>query len=140
MSSERKAVAIKPGAEIQSLIDTHIGAFNAQNIKLFLSDFGDYAVIIDGIAPYRWLGPSAPAHWLADVERWRKANSVVEEHLSYEMGFWNEEGPFAYAVVSGTLTVTLPKETVIRTGTLAYTFGKRDHSWKIEAQAWGRSS
>jgi hypothetical protein len=134
------AVGIKPPAEIQSLIDTHIRAFNTRNTKLFLSVFGDSAIIVDGIAPYRWIGPHAPAHWLEDVELWRKANGVVEEHISYEMGFWNEEKQFAYAVVSGTLTVKLAKESVVRTGTLAYTFAKHDHKWTIEAQAWGRTS
>ena len=130
----------KPPTEIQTLIDTHINGFNTQNLDLFLSVFGDTAIIIDGIAPYRWLNPDAPAHWLADVETWRKANGVVEEHLSYEMGFWNVEGPYAYAVISGSLTVKLAKQSVIRTGTLAYTFANQNGEWKIEAQAWGRTS
>jgi hypothetical protein len=133
-------VTSKPPTEIQTLIDTHINGFNTQNPDLFLSVFGDTAIIIDGIAPYRWLNPDAPAHWLADVEKWRKANGVVEEHVSYGMGFWNVEGPYAYAVISGTLTVKLAKQSVIRTGTLAYTFAKHGDEWKIEAQAWGRTS
>ena len=130
----------KPPAEIQTLIDTHISGFNTQNRDLFLSVFGDNAIIIDGIAPYRWFSPGAPARWLADVENWRKVNRVVEEHLTYEMGFWNMEEPYAYAVISGTLTVRLMGQSVIRTGTLAYAFAKHDGTWKIEAQAWGRTS
>ena len=130
----------KPPTEIQTLIDTHINGFNTQNLGLFLSVFGDTAIIIDGIAPYRWLNPNAPAHWLADVEKWRDANGVVEEYLSYEMGFWNVEGPSAYAVLSGTLTVKLRGQSVIRSGTLAYTFTKHEGVWKIDAQAWGRTS
>jgi hypothetical protein len=55
----------------------------------------------------RWLNPDAPAHWLDDVEKWRKANGVTVEHASYEMGFWNVEGNHAYAVISGTLTVNV---------------------------------
>ncbi len=130
----------KPPVEIWSLIDTHIGGFNSQNLDLFLSVFGDNAIIIDGIAPYRWLSPNAPARWLSDVEKWRKANGVIEEHLSYEMGFWTVEGDYAYAVVSGTLTVKLRSQSLIRTGTLAYTFAKHDGTVKIGAQAWGRTS
>ena len=49
------------------------------------------AIIIDGIAPYRWLNPNAPANWLADVEKWRKGLGVTKEHLSYEMGFWTHD-------------------------------------------------
>ena len=130
----------KPPAEIQKLIETHVTAFNTQDNGLFASVFGDTAIIVDGIAPYRWLNPNAPANWLADVAKWRADLEVSHEHLDYEMGFWNVEGAFAYAVVLGTLTVMIKGRPVIRTGTLAYTFAKRDGAWKIEAQAWGRTS
>jgi ketosteroid isomerase-like protein len=129
-----------PPAEIQSLIDSHINAFNTQDNKLLFSVFGDTAIIIDGIAPFRWLNPNAPANWLADVEKWREGLGVTKEHLLYEMGFWNVEGSSAYAVVIGTLTITTKDQSIVRTGTLAYTFAKRDGVWKIEAQAWGRTS
>ena len=78
--------------EIQTLIDNHINGFNTQNIELFLSIFGDTSIIIDGIAPYRWLNPNARTNRLAAVEKWREDFGVSSEHLSYEMGFWNVEG------------------------------------------------
>jgi ketosteroid isomerase-like protein len=134
------SVTSNPPAVIQTLIDAHIKGFNTQDIDLFLSVFGDTAIIIDGIAPYRWLNPNAPANWLADVEKWRENLGVTYEQLSYEMGFWNVEGSSAYAVISGTLTITIKGKSVVRTGTLAYTFANRDGVWKIEAQAWGRTS
>ena len=136
----RMTVADNPPREIQTLIDNHIIGFNTQNSELFLSVFGDTAIIIDGIAPYRWLNPNAPANWLADVEKWRKDLGVSYENLSYDMGFWNVEGSNAYAVIAGTLTVTIKGQTVARTGTLAYTFSKHGEEWKIDAQAWGRTS
>ena len=104
---EMVTMAGNPPREIKSLIDNHIDGFNTQNIELFLGVFGDTAIIIDGIAPYRWLNPNAPANWLADVEKWRKGLGVSYEHLSYEMGFWNVEESHAYAVIAGTLTVTI---------------------------------
>ena len=130
----------KPPSEIQTLIQDHINGFNSQNSELFSRVFGDTAIIIDGIAPYRWLNPNAPANWLADVEKWREKFGVTYEHLSYEMGFWNVEGSDAYAVIAGTLTVTINGQNVVRTGTLAYTFSKHGEEWKIDAQAWGRTS
>ena len=96
-------MANPPPSEIQTLIENHVKGFNDQNTELFSSVFGETAIIIDGIAPYRWLNPNAPANWLADVEKWRKDLGVTYEHLSYEMGFWNVEGPHAYAVISGPL-------------------------------------
>ena len=42
------------------------------------------------------------------------------------MGFWNVQGAHAYAVISGTLTVTIQGQAVARTGTLAlYVFEAR---------------
>src|SRR5262245_14174282 len=130
----------KPPTEIQSLIDAHINGFNTGNNDVFLSVFGDTAIIIDGIAPYRWLNPNAPGNWLADVEKWREDLGVSDEHLSYETGFWNVEDSAAYAVIAGRLSVTVKGQSVVRTGTLAYTFARRNGIWKIEAQAWGRTS
>ena len=104
----------EPPSEIQTLIEDHINGFNTQNTELFLGVFGDTAIIIDGIAPYRWLNPNAPANWLADVEKWREKFGVSHEHLSYEMGFWNVEGSYAYAVIAGTLTITIKGQNVVR--------------------------
>jgi hypothetical protein len=139
-SQASTAVVNELPAEIQTLIDSHIKGFNTQDNALFLSVFGDTAIVIDGIAPYRWMTPDGPAKWLADVEKWRKDLGVTYEHLDYEMGFWNVEGSAAYAVVDGTLTVTMKGQTVVRKGTLAYTFSKVSGVWKIEAQAWGRTA
>jgi hypothetical protein len=133
-------VTSKLPSEIQTLIEDHINGFNTRNTKLFLSVFADTAIIIDGIAPYRWLNPNAAANWLADVEKWRENRGVSHEHLSYEMGFWNVEGSYAYAMVAGTLKVTIKGQTVVRTGTLAYTFSKHHQVWMIDAQAWGRTA
>ena len=130
----------RPPNEIETLIENHALGFNTGNTELFLSVFGETAIIIDGIAPYRWLNPDAPTKWLADVEKWRAGLGVTYENLSYELGFWNVEGSHAYAVTSGTLTVTIKGQSVVRTGTLAYTFTKHGDTWKIESQAWGRTS
>ena len=77
---------------------------------------------------------------MADVASWREALGVAKETLSYETGFSTVEDSSAYAVINGTLTVTLKKQTIVRRGLLTYTFTKRDGVWKIGAQAWGRTS
>jgi hypothetical protein len=73
--------------ELRDLLEAHIKGFNEQDHELFLSVFGDKAVIVDGIAPYLWLNPNAPAKWIADCEKWRANLGVTYEHLAYEMGF-----------------------------------------------------
>ena len=120
--------------------ENHINGFNTQNNELFLSAFGDTAIIIDGIAPSRWLNPNAPANWIADSDKWRKDLGVSYENLSYEMGFWNVESSKALRRHIGKFTVTIKGQTIVRTGTLAYTSSKHGDEWKIDAQAWGRTS
>jgi tRNA(Met) C34 N-acetyltransferase TmcA len=53
----RIVVTSNSPAAIQTLFDAHINGFNTQNNDLFLSVFGDTAIIIDGSAPYRRLNP-----------------------------------------------------------------------------------
>ena len=79
-------------SEIETLIENHINGFNTQNTELFLGVFGDTAIIIDGIAPYRWLNPNAPANWLADVEKWRQNLEVSHERLSHKDGVLERGG------------------------------------------------
>lgn len=129
-----------PPPEIEKLIENHIAAFNTSDIALFHNVFGDTAIIVDGIAPYRWLNPNAPSKWLADVEKWRNGLGVTQERFEYELAFWMVEGDYAYAVISGTLNVTMKDRDMATTGNLAYTFSKHDGEWKIDAQAWGRTS
>jgi hypothetical protein len=124
--------------ELETLIRNHIKGFNDHDRDLFLSVFGDTAIIIDGIAPYRWLNPNAPANWLADVDKWHETYNVTGENLVYEMGIWSVEGASAYAVISGTLSVTMKGQSITREGHMTYTFAKHDGAWKIEAQSWAR--
>jgi ketosteroid isomerase-like protein len=123
-------------AEIQGLIEAHINAFNTNDNNAFYEVFSDNAIIVDGIAPFCWPNPNGPEKWMSDVAKWREGLGVVKEHLSFSI----VEGPAAYAVVSGTLTVTLKELSIVRKGMLSYTFAERDGVWKIGAQAWGRTS
>lgn len=50
---EAESVTNTLPAEMQTLIDSHVKGFNAQDNSLFLSVFVDTPIIIDCIAPYR---------------------------------------------------------------------------------------
>lgn len=129
-------------AEIKALIETALGAFNDKNLTLFNSTFGGDVVIVDGFAPYRWLGPNAQSRWWADAETWAKDLGVLGEHISIqEILHWQVVGTRAYAVISATLTITLRKgEPITRPGILTYTFVKLGEDWKAEGHTWGRLS
>jgi hypothetical protein len=74
----------EPPAEIMALINTALEAFNRKDAAVFNSVFGGDVVIVDGFAPFRWIGPDALARWWADAETWGKAGGVVKEHISFD--------------------------------------------------------
>ena len=127
-------------SEIQALIEAHINGFNTHNTELLLGLYGDTAIIIDGIAPWRWMNPNAAANWIADSDKWFENIGVSGHHLSVGMAFGMVEGSYAYAVLAGTYTATVKDQTVVRPGTLIYTFSKHGEEWKIDAQVWGRTA
>jgi len=129
-------------AEIESVITTALDAFNRKDAAMFTGVFGGQVVIIDGFAPFRWIGPDAAARWWADAEVWAHNGGVTKEHIALdEIRFCEVNGSRAYAVLSATLTINLKAaEPIIRRGSLVYTFGRQGGVWKAEGHAWGRSS
>src|SRR5215831_17102954 len=90
-------------AEIKHVIDTALGAFNAKNYTAFNSTFGGEVVIIDGFAPFRWVGPDAQGQWWADAERWAKDLGVLSEQIIVEkVEHWQVVDTRAYVVLSAT--------------------------------------
>jgi hypothetical protein len=131
-----------PPAEIKQVIDTALSAFNAKDYTAFNNTFGGEVVIIDGFAPFRWIGPDAQGRWWSEAERWAKDLGVVSEHIAVEKVLhWQVVGTRAYAVLSATLKITLQqREPIIRPGILTYTLVKLDADWKAEGHAWARLS
>jgi ketosteroid isomerase-like protein len=98
----------EPPAEIMTLIDTVFNAFNTKDCALLYSAYVGNLVVIDGFAPYRWVGPDAVAEWWTDAEAWAKEGGVEKEHLAYDgIRAWGLVG--AYASKAATLTITLKK-------------------------------
>src|SRR5262249_1261822 len=99
-------------------------------------------VVIDGFAPYRWVGVNAIADWWTDAEAWAKDGGVEKEHLAYDgIGAGGLVGPRAYSSISATLTITLKSgDVIVRPGILTFTFAQLDEGWKAEGHAWGRLS
>ena len=128
--------------EIAALIETVFEAFNSKNPTLFKSVYGGDVVVIDGFAPFRWIGPNALAEWWADAEKWAKGGGVQKEQLvSNGILAAGLSGDRAYASIAAILTITLKKgEPIVRPGTLTFTFAKLGAAWKAEGHAWGRLS
>lgn len=141
-AAQTGARAPGPPADIATPIDTVFNAFNNKDFTLLKSVYAGNLVIIDGFAPYRWIGPNALDEWWVDAEKWAKDGGVESEHLSSQgILAWGVAGARAYASTSAILTIKLDKgEPIIRPGNLTFTFGKLGEAWKAEGHAWGRLS
>lgn len=128
--------------EIIALIKTALDAFNRKDSETFKSVYGGDIVMVDGFAPFRWIGPGAQDKWWADAENWGKAGGVVKEHIAVEgIRCCEVTDTRAYATLSATLTITLKvREPIVRPGILAYTFAKHGDAWKAEGHTWSRLS
>ena len=129
-------------ADIKALIDNLVDGFNNKDFALYNSAFGEDAVIIDGIAPYRWTGSSAQDRWLSDAVKWLHAFGIEGENLVCDkIVHAAVVGKYAYVVISATLHLTLKGgQRDRRSGILTLTFAKQGDHWKVESQAWGRLS
>ena len=132
----------EPPTEIMAVIDTVLGGFNNKDSVLYNSAFSVDAVVIDGIAPYRWTGPNASARWFSDAEKWVHDFGVENETIVCDRTVHASViGAHAYVVLSATLSFSLKGgQTGSRQGILTFTFGKQGGKWKVESQSWGRLS
>lgn len=127
--------------EIKALIDTLLGAFNRRDSTLYNSIFSDNAVVVDGMAPYRWIGPNAQGRWLADAEKWAQEVGVTNGKVDYDRIVHAEiAGTQAYAVLSATFSFKLKGVAQSRSGILTFTCANQSGRWRVESQTWGRLS
>lgn len=141
MAAQPISMPNEPPAEIKALIHTVLGGFNSKDSVLYNSAFSGDAVVIDGIAPYRWTGPNAQARWFSDAEKWVHDFGVENERIvSDRIVHAAVAGTHAYVVLSATLFFTLKGQNGSRPGILTFTFAKQGNTWKVESQAWGRLS
>ena len=129
-------------SEIKVLIDNLVSGFNNKDSTLYNSAFGGDAVVIDGIAPYRWTGSNAQARWLSDAVKWLHDFGVESENLVCDKILHaTVAGTYAYVVISATLHLKLKGgQSGSRPGILTLTFAKQGNEWKVGSQAWGRLS
>jgi len=128
--------------EIKPVIDKVLHGFNNKDSALYNSAFGADAVVIDGIAPYRWTGSNAQARWFSDAEKWLHDFGVEQETLVIDKIVHSAVvGTSAYVVISATLFLKLKGgQSGSRPGILTFTLAKQGDEWKIGSQAWGRLS
>jgi len=128
--------------KIKALIDKVLVGFNNKDSALYNSAFGRDAVVIDGIAPYRWTGSNAQARWFSDAEKWVHEFGVENETIVCDkIVHAAVVGMYAYVVISATLFFKLKGgQSGSKPGILTFTCAKQGDEWKVGTQAWARLS
>jgi len=142
MAAQSISIPSELPVEIKPVIDKVLNGFNNKDSALYSSAFGADAVVIDGIAPYRWTGSDAPARWLSDAKKWLHDFGVEQETLVCDkIVHCAIVGTSAYVVISATLFLKLEGgKSRSNSGILTFTLSKQGDEWKVGSQAWGRLS
>jgi len=139
LATQPSSPPVEPPSDIKAVVDKALGGFNRKDSELYSNAFVADAVIVDGMAPYRWTGPNAQGRWFADAERWAHELGVADESIAYDKFIRADVvDAHAYVVLAATLSFAIRGQHARRLGILTFTLVKQGDEWKIESQAWGR--
>jgi ketosteroid isomerase-like protein len=129
-----KMTTEEPMAAVRQYVD----AFNRGDIKTMASTFAVPGMILDGMAPHVWHGPTAAQDWYRDV--------LVEGEQHGASGYVDTlaepqhvivPGDNAYVVVPASMTYRVHDKQVTQTGaTFTVALRKLSDGWRIAAWAW----
>jgi SnoaL-like domain len=125
-------------AQVTAAIDALVRAVNEGHFGETASAFTDEPVIVEDIPPYRWSGPDAPARWLAAMGA--NAAHLGVTSVTMQTGKPTRleiDNGHAYAVVPGTLHLSMSNGEVSAEGVLVVTLQLRRGCWLISSLAWG---
>ncbi|OBJ88019.1 hypothetical protein A9W97_16720 [Mycobacterium gordonae] len=125
-------------AEPLAAVQQYIAAFNGGEETAMSVVFATDGVIVDGMAPHVWLGPSVAMDWYHDVlveaERHGASNYVVtlDDPLHYDV-----TGDAAYLVIPATMQFSVEGTQITQTGArFTVALRRLPAGWRIAAWAW----
>jgi len=127
-------------SEAFATVRQYIDAFNKGDVKAMSSLFAPSGVILDGMAPHLWQGPTAAQDWYGDV-------LTEGDHLGAGGYFVTLGDPrhvnvtrdAAYVVVPATMTFQVKGRQITQTGaTFTVALRKQADGWRIAAWAWAK--
>jgi ketosteroid isomerase-like protein len=118
----------------------YIEAFNKGNAEGMASMFAVPGMILDGMAPHVWYGPTATQDWYRDVlaegEQHGASGYVVTLGAPRHVDI---TGNNAYVVVPASMTFKVNGKQVSQTGaTFTVALRKLSDGWRIKAWAWAK--
>lgn len=125
-------------AEPLAAVQKYIAAFNDGDETAMSSMFATDGVIVDGMAPHVWLGPSAAKDWYRDVQVEAGHHGAsgyavtLDEPLHHDI-----TGDTAYLVIPATMRFSVRGAQVMQTGAhFTVALCRVTAGWRIAAWAW----
>ena len=121
-------------------VQTYLDAFNRQDASGMAACFAERGVILDGMAPHLWTGPSAATDWWRDVLAEGEHVGASGYHVAIADPAHNAvTGDSAYLVAPATMSFDLNGRQITQTGaTITFALTKEDGGWRIAAWAWSK--
>lgn len=122
------------------VVQAYLDAFNRQDEEGMVACFAVPGVILDGMAPHLWSGPSAARDWWRDVLVEGEHLGAGDYHATVGDPLHNDvTGDDAYLVFPAAMTFNF-KGQPVKQGGARFTFALRreDGAWRIAAWAWAK--
>ncbi|BBZ62817.1 YybH family protein [Mycolicibacterium monacense] len=123
-------------------VTRYIEAFNRGDAAVMASMFDTEGVILDGMAPHVWLGPSAAQDWYRDVLVEGEHHGASDYAVTLgEPLHHNVTGDRAYLAIPARMTFRVRGTPVTQTGAF-FTVALRQvaEGWRITAWAWTKGT
>lgn len=133
MAADRSSDAV-------AAVRRYIDAFNAGDVEAMSACFAPEGAILDGMAPHRWLGPSAARDWYADVLLEGEHAGAAGYHVTLGDPLHADvTAEAAYVVSPAAMRFEVRGQPVTQTGAVFTTALRRiDGAWRISAWAWAK--
>jgi hypothetical protein len=123
------------GADALAAVHGYIDGFNNGDVSAMAAVFDTAGVILDGMAPHVWQGPSALQDWHRDVMTESAHLGASDYVVTVEEPLHNDiKGDRAYVVLPATMTFTLNGAPVAQRGAFfTVALARLAEGWRITA-------
>lgn len=118
-------------------VSQFVNSFNKGDVKAAEATHAADAVIIDEVAPHRWIGPDAVQAWAADLDKDAKAKGQTNQHVG--LGKPNRvlvNGDNAYVVVPAVYSYKEHGKPMTESAHMVFSLAKAADGWKISGWTW----
>lgn len=118
----------------------YVAAFNKGDVRTMASTCTSPALIIDGLPPHAWQGPTACKDWYRDVTVAGKHEGAAGYFVTLgKPRHVDITGDRAYVVVPATMAFTVHGKAVRQSGSMFTVALRRvDEGWRITGWAWAK--